>query len=127
MLDVFIIVWSFVLVLFIVFYDCRKYKKNTPYTPLKQKRNFFYRIWIGIRVGFHYLHFIGTYNHKKYNTQVFTPKTLECYVGVSFAAIFWGIYFFSTFYLMSLFGNYSLLILLIPTITNIISIFYGKK
>jgi len=72
--------------------DWRKYNQNTPYTPTKIKRNILARIALGIKAGFHYLHFIETYDHKKYNTQVFTPKTLECYIGVLFAVIFWITY-----------------------------------
>ena len=100
--------------------DSKKYKKNNPYAPIKNK-NLFYRILLGLMAGIHYFHFVGTYNHKKYNTQVFTPETLECYLGVFFATILWVVYLALVWYLKDAVGMFSLSILLIPIITNIIS------
>ncbi len=100
--------------------DSKKYKKNIPYSFVKNKKSF-QRVLLGLMAGIHYFHFVGTYNHQKYNTQVFTPKTLECHVGVYFAIILWIAYLFLVWYLKSLIGMFSLFILLIPLLTNIIS------
>ena len=62
-------------------YEFKKYSKNIPYNPSKKKKSISSRVYLGILGGFHYAHFIGTYNHQKYNTQVFTPETLECNVA----------------------------------------------
>lgn len=113
-----------VIISFFLSSDWKKYKKNTPYTPTK-KKNTFHRIILGLIAGIHYSHFIGTYNHKKYNTQVFTPETLECYIGGSFAAILYLAYFAIADYFKTFIGIYGLSVLLIPIITNIVS--FAKK
>jgi len=100
--------------------DSKKYKKNSPHPFVKNKK-FFQRVLLGLMAGIHYFHFVGTYSHKKYNTQVFTPETLECHIGVYFATILWIVYLVLVWHFKSLIGFYSLFILLIPIITNIIS------
>jgi len=110
-----------IVLLGLIFFSERKYTKNTPYKPFK-KRKIFHRILLGLIAGFHYSHFIGTYDHKRYNTQVFTPETLECYLGVFFALVFIMVYVLIAWYLKILIGISGLLIFLIPIITNIISI-----
>ncbi|GAJ22526.1 unnamed protein product [marine sediment metagenome] len=67
---------------FVLWYDSRKYKKNIPYIQIKKKRKNANKFFVGLLAGLHYLFFIGTYNHKKYNTQVEHPETLECHVAV---------------------------------------------
>lgn len=107
--------------------EIKKYKKNTPYIQSKKKKSLLSRIKLGILAGIHYSHFIGTYNHKKYNTQVFTPETLECDIGGSLAAILIIIYPILAYYLQSIYGDIYLFILTIPIITNLISIYISKK
>ena len=94
---------------------------------LRRRELFCREFFLGILAGFHYVHFIETYNHEKYNTQVFTPETLECYVGVFSSFILFTAYLVVAWYFESLFGNFGLLVLLIPILTNSISIFYGKR
>jgi hypothetical protein len=115
------------LIILIYRYEVKKYKTNTPYTPSKKKRKTLQRIYLGILAGIHYSHFIGTYNHKKYNTQVFTPKTLECNIGGTLSAIFLAIYPIIAWSSYKIIGAISLLIMLIPIILNLISIYLDKK
>jgi|GEM_PF-1541210 len=103
-------------------YDSTRYEENTPYKPSKKKESLISRIILGIKAGFHYSQFIGTYDHKKYNTQVHYPTTLECYIGGIFAIVFEVAYIILALGLKEIFGNFSLIILVIPIITNLISI-----
>ena len=112
----------------IYLYESKKYKKNIPYTSPKKKNNLFYRLSLGLLAGVHYSHFVGTYNHKKYNTQVFFPTTLECNIGGSLAGIILFIlYPFLSLYLSQLVGLFGFLILLVPIVLNLISIFLDIK
>ena len=116
-----------VLVSLIYRYEAKKYKRNNPYNSPKKKKRFFHRLKLGILAGIHYSHFVGTYNHKRYNTQVFTPKTFECYLGGSIAGLIIGVYLFLSFYLYLRIGIFGSLIIFIPIISNIISIIIDKK
>ncbi len=117
----------FIFVGLIYQYEFRKYKKNTPYNPAKKKNNFFSRFFLGILGGIHYSHFVGTYSHKKYNTQVFTPETFECIVAGSVAALFLIGYPIIAWYLFKSSGIIGFSILLIPIVLNLISIYKDKK
>lgn len=121
-----ILIYS-ILISLIIRYDVKKYKINTPYVLPKKKNPFLKRLSLGIMAGIHYSHFIGTYNHKKYNTQAFTPKTLECYIGVASSVLITIVYIGLAWYLGRLFGAVGLLILAIPIILNLISIYLDKK
>ncbi len=106
----------------IILFHERKYKENFPYEPYKSKNNIGKRILIGLWAGAHYLFFIGSYNHKEYNTQVFYPETLECVFGNISQAIIFFAYIFIAINLFELFGYYSLFFMVIPIITNLISL-----
>ncbi|OIO41383.1 hypothetical protein COT60_03195 [Candidatus Pacearchaeota archaeon CG09_land_8_20_14_0_10_30_9] len=114
-------------IVFIYRYEFTKYKKNTPYNPAKKKNNLINRFFLGILGGIHYSHFIGTYSHKKYNTQVFTPETFECYVAGSVAGLFLIGYPIVAWYLSQVIGIIGFSIMLIPIILNLISISKDKK
>ncbi len=123
------IVYGVYLFLFVLIsrYELKKYKKNNPYTPPKKKGKFFRRFFLGIIGGLYYSHFIGTYNHKKYNTQVFTPKTFECHVAGTLAGVFVAGYVVASLFLFKFFGIIGFSILLVPIVLNLISIYIDKK
>jgi hypothetical protein len=112
---------------FIIRIEFKKYNKNIPYKESKKEKNISKRILKGISAGMHYSHFIGTYDHKKYNTQVFTPKTLECYIGGSLATLILFVYPILAFNLSNNFGPIWLVLLVIPVASNIISIILDKN
>ncbi len=111
----------------IIILDQRKYKKNFPYTPYKSKKRILLRIGLGLLAGIHFIFFIGTYNHKKYNTQVNTPETLECYFGNVSQLIILIVYIFISYVLFQRIGYYYIAFLILPYITNIISLIYNKE
>ena len=117
----------FIFIVLIYRYEFRKYKKNTPYNPAKKKGDFFNRFFLGILGGIHYSHFVGTYSHKKYNTQVFTPETFECFIAGSVAGLFLIGYPIVAWYLSKIIGIIGFSIMLIPIILNLISISKDKK
>ena len=117
----------FVLIILIQRYELKKYKKNIPYTSTKKKDDIFKRFTLAILAGIHYSHFIGTYSHKKYNTQVFTPKSFECYVAGTLSAVITIGYPIIAWYLSQFVGIIGFSIMLIPIVLNIISIFKNKK
>jgi len=100
----------------------RKYNKNFPYKPYKSKKGVIERSFIGLWAGVHYLFFIGTYDHKRYNTQTDYPETLECVFGNISQAILLFVYIFFSIKLFESFDYYSLFFMIIPIITNIISL-----
>lgn len=113
----------FFIVYGIIFFHERKYSKtNFPYKPYKIKKRLGERILLGFLAGFHYFFFIGTYNHKKYNTQIWYPETLECFFGnLSLMIIFFAYLFISiTLFKVNLW--FSLLFMVIPIITTLISL-----
>ena len=117
----------FVLIILIYRYEFAKYNKNIPYNPAKKKKNIIQRFILGILGGIHYSHFVGTYSHKKYNTQVFTPTTFECFVaGLLAGSIIFG-YPIVAGYLFQSFGIIGFSIMLIPIILNLVSISKDKK
>ncbi len=97
-------------------------KKNFPYKPYKSKKKIKERIWLGLIAGFHYLFFIGSYNHKKYNTQTWYPETIECVFGNISQLIILIAYIFIAVMLSKINLYSSLAFMLIPIITNIISL-----
>ncbi len=103
-----------------------KYKKNFPYKPYKSKKNIGERILIGLLAGLHFLFYIGSYDHKKYNTQVFYPETIECVFGNISQFLIWAAFIFIEINLFESFGYYSLFFMIIPIITNIISIIRNR-
>ncbi len=116
-----------VFVLFLINYSItllheRKYNKNFPYKPYKSKKSVIERCLIGLWAGVHYLFFIGTYDHKSYNTQAFYPETIECVFGNISQAIILFAYIFISVKLFMIFDYYSLFFLIIPIITNVISL-----
>ena len=125
---------SFTIVMFVVCFvlligikESFQYNKNIPYQKTKGKKNFIKRIFIGLLAGLHYSHMIFTYNHKKYNTQVFYPETIECYFGLSWA-VFLCLYGLVAYLVSSNFeGYWYFLVLIFPVITNIIGFFIQKK
>lgn len=106
----------------IVLFHEKRYKKNFPYKPYKSKNNIAKRILIGLLAGFHYIFYIGTYNHKRYNTQVFYPETTECFLGNVSQLIILIVYIFIAIKLFEFFEYYSLIFLIIPIIINLISL-----
>lgn len=127
-LKILIISWLFFFINYVVIISHeRKYgRKNFPYKKYKSKKNIGERIFLGILAGGHYLFFIGNYNHKKYNTQVHYPETLECIFGNISQLIIFIFYILISVNLFELIGFYSLLFMAIPIITNIISIKNNK-
>ena len=112
----------------IIYLHERKYgRKNFPYKPYKSKKKIWKRILIGLLAGLHYLFFIGSYNHKDYNTQVWYPETIECYFGNISQAIIFSADIFISIKLFEFLGYYSLFFMIIPIITNIISIGRTRK
>jgi hypothetical protein len=105
-----------------VLFHEKRYKKNFPYKPYKSKNNIAKRILIGLLAGFHYIFYIGTYNHKRYNTQVFYPETTECFLGNVSQLIILIVYIFIAIKLFEFFEYYSLIFLIIPIIINLISL-----
>ena len=104
----------------------RKYKKNFPYKPYKSREGICKRILIGLLAGLHYLFFIGSYNHKRYNTQTRYPETIECIFGNVSQIIILILYGLIGINIFKIIGYYSLIFLVIPIITNIISIEINK-
>lgn len=121
-----VLVYSVIMTILISI-DFIKYNQNIPYKPNKKKRKLFLRIYLGFTAGIHYVNFIGTYNHKKYNTQVYSPKTLECYLANLSAFLFLIAYIIVSWQLYSNFGSIALSFLAIPIILNSISIFAYKN
>ncbi len=114
-------------IIFIYRYEFAKYKKNTPYNPAKKKGDYFNRFFLGILGGIHYSHFVGTYSHKKYNTQVFTPETFECDVAGSVAGLLAIAYPVVAWHLSKAIGIIGFSIMLVPIILNLISIYLDRK
>lgn len=96
--------------------------KNFPYKPYKSKKKIWERILLGLFAGVFYLFSIGTYNHKKYNTQVWYPETLECFFGNISQLIILIIYIFAAVGLSKINLYLSIAFMLIPIITNVISL-----
>jgi len=117
----------FVSIILIYRYEFARYNKNIPYNLAKKKKNILQRFFLAILGGIHYSHFIGTYSHKKYNTQVFTPTTFECFVAGSLAVLIILGYPILAWYLSQSFGTIGFLIMLIPIVLNLISIFKDKE
>ncbi len=122
-----IILFLFFFSILIIIKECRRYDCNVPYKMKKIKKNFFSRAFTGLRGGVHYVHFMFTYNHEKYNTQVDTPETLECYFGW-----FWGVLlilygYFSYLISINFEGYWYLAVFGIPIFTNIIDYFFRYK
>ena len=111
----------------IIFIHEKKYKENFPYKPYKSKKKISERILIGFLAGVHYTFFIGSYNHKKYNTQVNYPETIECVFGNISQMIIIIIYLVLSVSLFNIIKYYSLFFMAIPIITNIINIAINKK
>ncbi len=101
--------------------------KNFPYKPYKSKKKVRKRILIGLLAGLHYFFIIGSYDHKKYNTQVWYPETLECFFGNISQLIIFIIYILIGINLFNLGWYYSLAFMIIPIATNIISIWRNKN
>ena len=106
----------------VIFSQERKYEHNQPYKPYKSRKSFLSRAITGFVGGFNYFFYIGGYNHKKYNTQVWYPVTMESLFGSLAEFIMMLAYFILATKLYSSLGYYTLLIFLIPIVTNIISI-----
>ena len=117
----------FILVILIYRYEFAKYNKNIPYNPAKKKKNILQRFFLGILGGIHYSHFVGTYSHKKYNNQVFTPTTFECFVAGLLAGLLIFGYPVVAWHLFQSLGIIGFSIMLIPIILNLISISKDKK
>ncbi len=100
----------------------KKYKKNRIH-KIRRRESFLKSVFVGLLAGFHYLFFIGTYNHKKYNTQVFYPESLECWMGNLSQAIIFIIYINFTRFMFPLISYYTIIFLLIPLGIN----FYSLK
>ena len=110
----------------IIFLHERKYKKNFPYKPYTSKKGIGKRILIGLWAGLHYLFFIGSYNHKKYNTQAWYPETIECIFGNVSQIVILVLYLAVGVNIFKVVGYYSLIFMAIPVLTNIISIKINK-
>lgn len=117
----------FIINYLIIFIHEIRYKKNFPYKPYKSKKKIGKRILIGLLAGVHYIFFIWSYNHKKYNTQVNYPETIECVFGNISQVIILIIYLFISASLFKIIKYYSLFFMAIPIITNIINIMINKK
>lgn len=112
----------------IILINQRKYgQKNFIYKPYKSKKRIAERIILGFFAGVHYLFFIGSYNHKKYNTQVWEPETLECFFGNISQLIIFIVYIFIAVQISRINLYMALTFMLIPIITNIISLKRGEK
>ena len=107
----------------IIYLHERRYgKKNFPYKKYNNKKSILQRVMLGILAGWHYQFFIGNYNHKKYNTQVWYPETLECYFGNISQLIIFILYVFIAVKIYTTNLYYAIAFMLIPIITNIISL-----
>ncbi len=113
--------------LIIVLHERKYKKKNFPYKPYKSKKKISKRILIGMLAGLHYSFFIGNYNHKKYNTQVRYPETIECFFGNVSQMIILLLYLWISVTIFKRIGYYSLLFMVIPIITSITSLIIHKK
>ena len=120
----FFIAWIFIFINYgIILYREKGYgRKNYPYKPYKSKKKIGERMLIGLLAGLHYFFFIGNYNHKRYNTQVWYPETIECTFGNISQAIILFIYMVIAINLFKLWGYYSIFFMIIPIITTVISI-----
>ena len=110
----------------IIYSHERQYKKNTPYEKYKIKKGIFVRALTGLLAGLHYFFFIGSYSHRKYNTQVYNPRTLECFFGNISVFLILIVYVFIGIGLFKVMSYYFLILMIIPIITNIISIEINK-
>ncbi len=107
--------------------EYHKYDCNVPYRKKKIKKKILSRIFTGLLVGVHYVHFMFSYNHKKYNTQVDTPKSLECYVG-NIWILFLFFYGFISYKIYLFFGGFWYLFIPgILAVTNLIDFIRFKK
>ncbi|MFH1918217.1 MAG: hypothetical protein ABIJ14_03915 [Nanoarchaeota archaeon] len=107
----------------VIFFHERKYgQKNFPYKPYKSKNKISKRILLGLLAGLHYFFFIGSYNHKKYNTQVWYPETIECIFGNISQGIIFLAYVFISVDLFEVAPFISVLFMVLPIITNLISL-----
>lgn len=110
----------------IIFLNQRKYKKNYPFKN-KEKNTIGKKISLGLLAGFHFFFFIGSYSHKKYNTQVWYPETTECFFGNISQIIILILYILIEVYFFNIIRYYSIIFLLIPIITNMISLMIRKR
>ena len=123
-----IIFFFFLMNYIIIIIHERKYSKgNFPYKPYKSKNKLVKKILLGFLAGIHYSFYIGNYNHKKYNTQIWYPETLECFFGNISQLIILILYTIIAFNLLKINWIFSLIFMIIPIITNIISILKYKK
>jgi hypothetical protein len=120
----FLIAFGFIFInyLIIIHHERGYGRKNYSYKPYKSKKKVGERVLVGLLAGLHYLFFIGSYNHKKYNTQVWYPETLECVFGNISQAIIIFIYMAIAINLFKFWGYYSIFFMIIPLITTIVSI-----
>lgn len=114
-------------VLVIAIKEDRRYDCNVPYKMKKIKKSFFQRALTGLAGGVHYVHFMFTYNHEKYNTQVDTPDTLECYFGWFWGVLIFMYGYFSYLVSVNFEGYWYLIVLAIPIFTNVIDYFFRYK
>lgn len=112
----------FINYIIIMLHENKYGKNNFPYKPYKSKKKIGGRIFLGLLAGIHYLFFIGSYNHKKYNTQVHYPETFECFFGNISQLIMLVAYIFIAVELSKINLYISLIFISIPIITNIISL-----
>lgn len=115
------------LVLVILIKEDRRYDRNVPYKMKKIEKNFFSRAFTGLCGGMHYTHFMFTHDHEKYNTQVDTPETLECYFGWFWAVLLTFYGYFSYLVSVNFEGYWYLIVLAIPIFTNVIDYFFRYK
>lgn len=100
----------------------RKYKKNQIH-KIRKNKYFIKRAILGLFAGIHYLFFIGTYSHKKYNTQVFYPESIECWFGNLSQLLVFLIYLLVSIFIFEIISYYVIIIFAIPLIIS----FYSLK
>ena len=116
----------FLINFFLIHLTEQEFTENYPFKN-KKKRSSLEKFNLGMIAGFHYLFFIGTYSHKKYNTQVFYPETTECYWGNVSQLLILVLYIALAIWFYLLVGAYYILFLIIPIVTNIISLLTPKR
>jgi len=122
-----IISFLVLLSLIIILKENHRYTCNTPYKIKKNKKSFFERALIGLLAGIHYVHFMFSYSHEKYNTQVDSPTTVECYFGWFWMVLLILYGFISYLININFEGNWYLIPLVILLFTNLIDFFRYKK
>ena len=104
-----------------IYLNEKKYEKNRLH-KIRKNKPFIKRSILGLLAGIHYLFFIGTYSHKKYNTQVFYPESIECWFGNLSQLLVFLIYLLVSIFIFKILSYYVVIVFAIPLIISFYSL-----